>query len=123
MELFRINVEWIPKWFHMARQQEVERFYPIVVFLSAIEPCQRTHCGWTCNWNASYCRQMLEPQRLRGQTRRPANHAHPRLTNPIPILARWIKRVSQMTETVLGPSVLVIVDALLKEDGVAVLIA
>jgi hypothetical protein len=37
MKLFGINVWWIPKRFHMARQQEVEWFYAIAIFLATIE--------------------------------------------------------------------------------------
>jgi hypothetical protein len=79
--------------------------------------------GGTCDRYSSNGRQMFKTQELHRQTQRPANNPHPRFTNPTPILIFWIKRVSQVAETVLGPAVLVIVDALLKQDGVAVLIA
>lgn len=40
MKLLRINVGWIPKRFHMARQQEIERLYAVAILLTPIELCQ-----------------------------------------------------------------------------------
>src|ERR1700733_2927326 len=46
----------------------------------------------------------------------------PRLANPIAIFTLRVHRIPKVTETVLGPAVFVIVHALLKKGGIAVLI-
>jgi transposase len=40
MKFLGVNVRWIPKRFHMARQQRIEWFYPVAILFPAIEFCQ-----------------------------------------------------------------------------------
>jgi hypothetical protein len=47
----------------------------------------------------------------------------PGLRNPTAIFTIGVKRISEVTETMLGPAVFVIVNALLKKGGIAVFIA
>jgi hypothetical protein len=40
VKLLGVNVRRISELFHMARQQKVERLYPVLILLSTIELCQ-----------------------------------------------------------------------------------
>jgi hypothetical protein len=116
MKRFRINVRWILKLFHMARQQEVERLYPIGYFLPRLSFAnERIPVGL-----------VIGTRPIAGRCSNPsASTGNPSVTRMMLIQAFTLRvhRISEVTETMLGPSVFVIVNALLKQDGISVIVA
>ncbi len=56
LEAFRVCARWMTKLLHMARQQKIERFDLIDIFLSDIETFQAIHDGGAADRYASDCR-------------------------------------------------------------------
>jgi hypothetical protein len=93
----------------MARQQEIKGFDLIWVPLPLIEFRQRLHNGRTADRDLSDRWRGLDPQSGCGQAEGSANDAHPCLRDPFAILARGVGWIQEMTEAVLGPSILLVV--------------
>src|SRR5439155_3975374 len=90
--------------------KKIKRLDLLRIFLPLIQFCERVHYNWTAYGDPTDCRQGLKGRFVGREPQRLPYHRKPYVRDPLAILALDLGRIENMSQTVFGPSVFLIVD-------------
>src|SRR5437016_2724669 len=104
---------------HVARREEVKRLHLLFVGFPVVQGRERLQQRRARHRDASNGRKTLESECLRRESKCAACDVQPQMTNPRAVFTVGVGWIHQMTEPMLRPSVVAVVDALAQQNRLA----
>ena len=109
MKMFGVGTRRMAEGFYVAGQKKIKRLDLLRILLPLIQFCERVHYNWTAYGDPTDCRQGLKGRFFGREPQRLPHHRKPDVRDPLTIFALGIRRVEEMTQAMLGPSVFPII--------------